>query len=137
MAVHAISEPGTFVASEEYRPAGKPAKAEGYERRLLARAERVGEGAHAWARGAIAARGPRSYRLMQGMLALTRKYPRETVNWACRLAHQNSCYHYQSLKKLVERAASRQETPQLIQTHELIRPLSEIREEVISIERRA
>ena len=59
------------------------------------------------------------------------------MNWACEIAHENSCYHYQSLKKLVERAAGREKIPQLIQCHELIRPLSEIGEEVKAIERRA
>lgn len=136
-AVHAIAHAGTFVTSDEHRPAEKPAKAEGYERRLLARAERVGEGAYAWAKGAIAARGPRSYRLLQGMLALTRKHPRETVDWACRVAHGNSCYHYQSLKRLVERAAGMKVDPRLIQESELIRPLAEIGEEVRKIEYRA
>ena len=135
--MHAIAQPGTFVTSDEHRPAEKPAKAEGYERRLLARAERVGEGAHAWALGAIKTRGPRSYRLLQGMLALTRKHPRETVDWACRVAHGNSCYHYQSLKRLVERAAGMKVDPLLTQESELIRPLAEIGEEVRKIEHRA
>ena len=137
VAVHAITGPGRFETADEHRPAEKPAKAEGYERYLLARAERVGEGAYAWAAGAITARGPRSYRLMQGMLSLTRKHPREAVNWACEVAHENSCYHYQSLKKLVERAGEREEIPQLIQCHEFIRPLQDIREEVNVIEHRA
>lgn len=137
VAVHAITGPGRFMTADEHRPAEKPAKAEGYERYLLARAERVGEGAHAWALGAIAARGPRSYRLLQGMLALTGKHTAEVVNWACEVAHENSCYHYQSLKKLVERAEERENLPELLQFHELIRPLSEIGEEVKAIERRA
>lgn len=59
------------------------------------------------------------------------------MNGACEIAHENSCYHYQSLKKLVERAEEREELLQLIQFHELIRPLSEIGEEVKAIERRA
>ncbi|MBC7229343.1 MAG: hypothetical protein H5T74_02990 [Actinobacteria bacterium] len=137
VAVHAISAPGTFVTADEHRPAEKPAKAEEYERYLLSRAERMGKGALAWAKGAIAARGPLSYRLLQGMLALTGKHPTEAVNWACRLAHENSCHHYRSLKKLVERAEGREEIPELTQFHELIRPLSEIGEEVKAIERRA
>jgi hypothetical protein len=137
VAVHAITGPGRFATSDEHRPEEKPAKAEGYERYLLARAERVGESAYAWAQGAIAARGPRSYRLLQGMLSLTGKHTAEVVNWACRVAHENSCYHYQALKKLVERAREREEIPQLMQCHELIRPLSEIGEEVKAIERRA
>lgn len=132
-AVHSIARPGTWATSDDHRPAHKPAKAEGYERLLLARAGRVGEGAHAWALGAIEARGPRSYRLMQGMLSLTRKHPAEAVNRACELAHANSCYQYQPLKKLVERCDMA--APELLQSHEIIRPLSEIGEEVNSIER--
>ncbi|MDY6796274.1 MAG: hypothetical protein SWK76_13520 [Actinomycetota bacterium] len=41
-AVHAISSPGTFTTSDKHRPAEKPAKAEGYERYLLARPGRSG-----------------------------------------------------------------------------------------------
>lgn len=104
-AVHAIARAGTFSTQREHRPAEKPAQAEGYERHLLSRAERVGEGAHAWALGAVAARGPRSYRLLQGMLALTRRYPRESVDWACRVAHENASYHRRILKRLAEGAA--------------------------------
>lgn len=137
VAVHAITGPGEFATRDEHRTEEKPAKACAYEHNLLAKAERVGEGAYAWARGAITARGPRSYRLMQGMLSLTRKHPAEAVNWACSLAHESSCYHYQSLKKLVERAYAGEKPPELIQTHELIRPLKEIGEEVSLVEHRA
>ncbi|MDY6796397.1 MAG: hypothetical protein SWK76_14145 [Actinomycetota bacterium] len=44
---------------------------------------------------------------------------------------------YQSLKKLVERAYVHERPPELIQTHELIRPLTEIGEEVSLVEHRA
>lgn len=131
VAVHAKAGGGVFSTRPEHRPAHKPASAEGYERYLLSRSERIGPGALAWAKGAIQARGPRSYRLIQGMLSLTRANRPESVDRACRVAEENSCYYYKPLKKLLEnRKAHSEEAPALLQEHELIRPLQEIGKEM-------
>ncbi len=130
VAVHARAQGGVFSTSLEHRPAHKPASAEGHERYLLSRSERIGEGALAWARGAMEARGPRSYRLIQGMLSLTRTNSPESVDWACRVSEENSCYRYKSLKKLLEGRKDALDVPALLQEHELIRPLAEIGKEM-------
>ncbi|HEX6351195.1 MAG TPA: hypothetical protein VF160_17605, partial [Candidatus Dormibacteraeota bacterium] len=80
------AQPGSWVTNSADRPAHKPARQAAYQANLLARAEHVGENAVAWARAAILERDVRSYRLLQGMLALTRKYPRECVDRACAVA---------------------------------------------------
>ncbi len=134
VAVHATAREGAFSTAAEHRPAHKPASAEGHERYLLARAERIGPGALVWARGAIQVRGPRSYRLIQGMLSLTRTNSPESVEWACRVSNENSCYRYQSLKKLLENRSKEAEPAALLQEHELIRPLSEIGKEMTLFE---
>ena len=68
-----------------------------------------------------------SYRLLQGMLALTRKHPAERVDLACALALRARSFRYKTLRRLVEQQAERAPTPsrQLTQQHELIRPLSD------------
>lgn len=136
-AVHKIKEPGWWSTTPEHRPAHKPARAEAYEINLLARAERIGPGAAAWARSVIETRGPRSYRLIQGMLSLTRHHRKESVEWACKLAVNNGVYHYKSLKKLAEQAQDRERQPELLQVHEIIRPLADIGKEMDTIECRA
>lgn len=135
-AVHQIRGPGWWPTTPEHRPAHKPARAEAYERNLLARAERIGPEAAARARSVIETRGPRSYRLVQGMLSLTRHHRKESAKWACKLAVNKGVYHCKSLKKLAEQAGDREQRPELIQSHEIIRPLADIGKETDVIERR-
>lgn len=126
VAVHVRTSPGLFVTREEHRPRHKPASQEAFLRNLFSRAERVGADAYLWARAAEAEREVRSFRLIQGMLSFCRKYPKERVNWACRIAHEAGQYRHQTLAKLLEEAESK--APQeasLTQNHELIRPLSD------------
>lgn len=129
--VYTRAPAGTFNSRDEHRPAHKPARQEAYQANLLAKAERIGDRALSWARGAIEDRGVRAYRLLQGMISLTRKHPRERVNWACGIALEHGVFRYKPLRRLVEQAAARAPAPPaLIQSHELIRNLSEYIEEV-------
>lgn len=126
--VHAKrQQPGSWSTNPADRPAHKPARQEAYQAHLLTRAERVGENALAWAKAAILERDVRSYRLLQGMLALTRKHPPERVDLACGLALKARVFRHKTLRRLVEQQAERSPTPvrQLTQEHQLIRPLSE------------
>jgi transposase len=127
--VHAREHrPGIFVAVQPGdRPAHKPARQQAYQENLLARAERVGDKALAWARAAIEERDVRAYRLLQGMLSLTRSHPKERVDWACGVALQNRSFRHSILRRLVETAAERSPEVrlQLTQEHELIRPLQQ------------
>jgi len=135
IAVHATVPAGCYSTKPEHRPAHKPASSEGYERYLLSRAERIGPGAHSWARSAIRVRGVRSYRLIQGMLSLTKTNSPESVDWACRVSEENHCYRHKPLKKLLESAgAPGSDAPALLQEHELIRPLSEVGKEMTLFE---
>ena len=132
VAVHSRSHPGTYATREEHRPAHKPAREEAYVANLLAKAEHIGDGALEWAKAACQERGVRAYRLLQGMLSLTRRHPRERVDWACRVALERQVYRYKVLRRLVEQAEARQphQIPMLIQSHDMIRDLSEYAEEV-------
>ena len=126
--VHAKQhQPGVYTTCPDDRPAHKPGRQEAYQANLLARAEHVGANALAWARAAIVERDVRSYRLLQGMLALTRRHPRERVDHACAVALEARSFRFKTLRQLVEREVER--TPpsrrRLTQEHALIRPLSE------------
>lgn len=123
--VHARQRrPGTWVTDPADRPAHKPARAEAYQAGLLARAEHVGPSALAWAQAAIGERDVRAYRLLQGMLALTRRHPAARVDQACATALEARAFRYRTLRRLVETAAARapEPAPRLTQEHELIRP---------------
>ncbi len=125
--VHLKRAPGSWSTNPEDRPAHKPARQQAYQTMLLAKAERIGERALAWSRAAIEERDVRAYRLLQGMVALTRSHPRERVDWACGVALGSRAFRYRTLRRLVEQAAGR-EAPRpsrLTQQHELIRSLDE------------
>ena len=60
----------------------------------------------------------RSYRLLQGIVALTRAHPRERVDWACGLALQARSFRYRTVRRLAEQAAKNAGTVvQLTQPH--------------------
>ena len=129
--VYTRAPAGTFTTRDEHRPAHKPARQSAYEANLLSRAERIGPRALDWARGAIEDRGVRAYRLLQGMISLTRKHPGERVDWACGIALERGVFRYRPLRRLVEQAAARAPAPpSLIQSHDIIRNLKEYAEEV-------
>jgi len=122
---------GTFNSLDEHRPAHKPARQQAYQENLLAKAEHIGPRALSWAKAAIEERDVRAYRLLQGMISLTRKHPKERVNWACGIALEHRLFRYKPLARLVKQAAARAPVQlSLIQSHELIRDLSEYAEEV-------
>ena len=56
-----------------------------------------------WADAALAARGVRAIRLIQGVLGLTRRHPRERVLAAVTEAHAHQHFRYQTIRQLVER----------------------------------
>ena len=130
VAVHTKTPPGTFATQKEHRPLHKPARQEAYEASLLAKAEHIGQRALAWARAATEERGVRAYRLLQGMISLTRKHPRERVDWACGLALDRRVFRYKVLQRLVDQASPQAPSHPLIQQHPLIRDLQEYTKEV-------
>lgn len=132
VAVHSRIPAGTFATDNDHRPAHKPAREEAYVAGLLAKAEYIGAGALEWAKAACDERGVRAYRLLQGMVSLTRKHPRERVDWACQVALERQVFRYQVLHRLVEQTEERNPVPMpaLIQSHEIIRDLFEYAKEV-------
>jgi hypothetical protein len=129
--VYTRAPAGTFTTRDEHRPVHKPARQSAYEANLLSRAERIGTRALGWAEGAIEDRGVRAYRLLQGMISLTRKHPKERVDWACGIALEHRFFRLKPLLRLVEQAAARAPTQlPLIQSHEIILELSEYAKEI-------
>jgi len=129
--VYTLAPAGTFNSLDEHRPAHKPARQAAYQANLLTKAAHIGPQALSWAKGAIEERDVRAYRLLQGMISLTRKHPRERVDWACGIALEHRLFRYKPLRRLVEQAAARAPAPPLlIQSHDIIRDLSEYVEEV-------
>jgi transposase len=92
--------------------------------RLVGQCERVGPALKQWADAALAARGVRAIRLIQGVLSLTRKHPRERVLVAIAEAHARQHFRYQTIRQLVERTPARP-APALRSTDPAIRPMTQ------------
>lgn len=102
-----------------------------YLHKLLGRCERIGTELHAWAAEAIAERGVRAIRLIQGVAALTRKHPRESVCRAATLALEHRLFRYKDLLRLTEQAPQQQRLD-LITDHPSIRSLDHYRLEELT-----
>jgi transposase len=94
-----------------------------YVARLVGQCARIGPALQQWADAALAARGVRAIRLIQGVLGLTRRHPRERVLAAVTEAHAHHHFRYQTIRQLVERTPARP-TPALVTHDPAIRPMT-------------
>jgi len=115
---------GQYSTKPEHRSAHRPARQQAYLATLLTKIEFIGGQALAWAKAAIAERDVRAYRLLQGLVNLTRKHRREQVDWACGIALRNGSFRYQTLTRLLDQQPD-PEPQQLTQQHDCIRPLTQ------------
>jgi transposase len=121
-AVHRTVAPGTF--APQAGEAEASTRQQGFVDRLLAQCERVGPALRQWADAAVATRGVRAIRLIQGVLHLTRRYPREQILAAARTAHAHQQYRYQTMRRLAE-ATPLPATPVLLADDPAIRPMTQ------------
>jgi transposase len=101
VAVHRLVATGTFAPRAGEAEASTRQQA--FVDRLLGQCARVGPVMREWADAAMAARGVRAIRLIQGVLSLTRRHPRERVLDAVREAHAQQHFRYQTIRRLAER----------------------------------
>ena len=92
--------------------------------RLVGQCERIGPPFRQWADAALAARGVRAIRLIQGVLGLTRRHPRERVLAAVAEAYAHQHFRYQTIRQLVERTPARP-APTLVTEDPAIRPMTQ------------
>ena len=90
------------------------------------RCERIGTPLKEWAEAAHEERGVRALRLIQGVLTLVRKHPREIVVAAAKIAITNRLFRYKDLRRLCEAAAIPLQRS-LLDAHETIRPMTDYR----------
>jgi hypothetical protein len=65
----------------------------------------------------------RAYRLLHGLISLTRSHPRERVEWACGYTLGYGLFRYRILRRLLEQAAANAPVPALLHEHAVIRDL--------------
>jgi hypothetical protein len=129
VAVHRRVAPGHFAPRPGQDPTELLSSQRAFLDRLLGRCERVGVDLRRWAEEAYAERGVRAFRLLQGVLGLTRTHTREHLLHAARVALEHSLFRYKDLQRLTERARGDPRQPRLIDDHPAIRPMADYRME--------
>lgn len=120
-AVHRVVSPGTYA-----RRAGEAeasTRQQAFVDQLLGRCDRVGPPLRQWADAAVAARGVRAIRLIQGVLQLTRTHPRERLLAAAEVALTQQQFRYRTIRRLTE-ATPAAPMPPLIADDPAIRPMT-------------
>jgi transposase len=122
VAVHARVADGVFAPRAGEAEASTRQQA--YVDRLGGLSAGVARAPTGWPDAALAARGVRAIRLIQGVLSLTRKHPRERVLAAVTEAHAHQHFRYQTIRQLVERTPARPR-PALRTDDPAIRPMTQ------------
>ena len=120
--VHTVVSPGTYAQTSGH--AASSSRQHAFVEQLLGKCERVGPALRTWADAALAARGVRAIRLIQGVLQLTRKHPRERLLAAAQIALTHHQFRYQTIRRLTE-APPTAPTPPLITDDPAIRPMQQ------------
>ena len=125
IAVHLRQHKGRFRTLEDHLPEEKRWSQRSAENRLKKQAEHLGKEVSEWAQEVFNERGVLAFRVMQGVISLTRKYSAQQINQACKTALSHQSFRYQSIKLLCERQQPEEKKPLLKQEDEIIRPLVE------------
>lgn len=125
IAIHARHDKGRFSTSPDHLHENKISGLEKGIAYLLGRTRSIGPHCHQWAQAVVNARGIQGHRVVQGLLALTRKHSCEELEKACETAVLNQCYRLRSLRQLIGRQADRQQPLEFLSEHEIIRPLED------------
>jgi transposase len=126
VAVHARVRPGEY-ARGVGGSQGPSSSQRAFLLNLLARCERIGPTLKQWAEAAHEERGVRALRLIQGVLSLVRKHPREIALAAAKTALTNRLFRYKDLRRLAERTDKTPEQRSLLDVHDDIRPMADYR----------
>jgi hypothetical protein len=130
VAVHRRIGPGQFAPRPGATPFETTSTQRAFEARLLARCARVGDALREWADEAVQERGVRAYRVIQGVLGLTRTQARDALLDAVTRAVTHRLFRYKDVKRLTEQAAARRAAPVLrglTQEHDSIRSMTAYR----------
>jgi len=95
---------------------------------LFHRCAAIGPSVVKWAELAEQQRQQRAYRSIQGVIALTKKYPAHTINWACHRSIDSRVLSYHIVSRFAEEIrvqAEIQQQIQFTQEGEVLRPLLE------------
>jgi len=125
IAVHLKSEPGRFRTEPTHIA---PEKISGVERGatwLLDQVGLIGPQSSRWAEEMLQERGIQGVRVLMGLLSLSKRHPDDAIETACQTASTHGAYRLRIIRELIKRQAPKQEQFEFIDTHPIIRSLSE------------
>jgi transposase len=125
IALHVRREPGKFSTLGNHIA---PEKINGIERGatwLLAKVALLGDHAQEWATAMLQTRGIEGLRVLQGLLALSKRHPYTAIDLACETALTYQAFRLRTIRKLAERRAPPQQPLPFLDEHPIIRPLSD------------
>ena len=125
VALHVRHEPGRFSTLGDHLV---PEKISGIERGaewLLVKVRGIGPHANEWANAMLRARGIAGVRVLQGLLALDKRYAADDIERACEVALSYGAFHLRPVRQLIRRHAAKQQSLPLLEEHPIIRPLAD------------
>ena len=120
IALHVKHEKGRFSTDPEHIASEKISGVERGAGWLLKRVSLVGPQTLRWAQAMLDHRGIQGVRVLQGLLAMTRKHPAADLERACESALSHGAYRLRALRQLMKRPSHQAE---FVQNHPLIRPM--------------
>jgi transposase len=133
IATHARAHPGRFHTDPRHISDKKISGVERGIEYLLSKASRIGTDADLWARAMIEERGIEGVRVLQGFVSLASRHPASIINRASRVALASRLFRLRPLRELCQRLRE-QEPVAFLDSHPLIRPLSEYQELLVALD---
>jgi transposase len=125
IAVHARHEPGQFSTNLAHLAPEKISGVERGAKYLLDKVGCVGPQTRQWSEAMLQARGIEGTRVLQGLVALTRKHAADDLERACATALAHGCFRLRSVRELLKRNVAQQQTFEFLSEHPVIRPLED------------
>jgi len=127
IAVHPRVESGRFNTSRSHLADKKISAVERGAEYMLRKTLFIGSEAGRWAKAMLDHRGIEGVRVLQGFIHLAKKYPARAINLASKTAHEAGMFRLRPLRELIKRHSAH-EQPEFVDSHPIIRPLSEYQE---------
>ena len=121
IAIHPRLEPGKFSTHSSHIVSEKINGIERGIADLLRKARLIGPNSAGWAEAMLAERGIGGWRVLQGLLSLTKKHDSVQIETACEVAWSHKIFKLNSLRQVIKHQGSKQTTFEFLEEHPLIR----------------
>lgn len=123
---HVVTERGRFQTDPRHIASEKISPIERGIDYLVGKMRLIGPHSSRWAEAVIAGRGVEASRVLQGVLAMSRKHSSAEIEQACQTAWQSGAINCRIIRTLLKRqTAASQTTMEFMEDHAIIRPIGE------------